>query len=57
LTNREWEVAELIVRGEQTKSVAAALHVSPRTVETHLASVYRKLGIGSRTDLKGLLHH
>jgi DNA-binding NarL/FixJ family response regulator len=57
LTNREWEVAELIVRGEQTKSVAAALHVSPRTVETHLASVYRKLGIGSRADLKGLLHH
>lgn len=51
LTDREWEVVQLVARGERTQGAAAALHISPRTVETHLASIYRKLGIGSRREL------
>lgn len=56
LTEREWEIAQRIGRGERTKTVAEALVVSPRTVETHLASVYRKLGIRSRSELVMLLN-
>jgi DNA-binding NarL/FixJ family response regulator len=51
LTEREWEVVQLLIRGERTRGAAEALRISPRTVETHLASVYRKLGIGSRSEL------
>jgi len=55
LTEREWEVAQHVGRGERTKAVADALHLSPRTVETHLASIYRKLAIRSRKELMRLL--
>lgn len=55
LTDREWAVASLVGRGEKTRMVAAVLHVSPRTVESHLASVYRKLGVASRAGLAALL--
>ena len=48
-------MANLVGRGERTKSVATLLHLSPRTVETHLASVYRKLGVTSRSELVVLL--
>lgn len=44
-------MAERVGRGERTRAVAAALHLSPRTVESHLASVYRKLGVSSRSEL------
>jgi DNA-binding CsgD family transcriptional regulator len=33
------------------KEIAAALFVGERTVETHMASIYRKLNVRSRTDL------
>jgi pimeloyl-ACP methyl ester carboxylesterase/DNA-binding CsgD family transcriptional regulator len=51
LSRREREIALLASRGETATAIAAHLFVSKRTVETHLASVYRKLGIGSKTDL------
>ena len=37
--------------GAQTKQVAAALFVSPKTVEGHLTNIYAKLGVHSRTEL------
>src|SRR5579875_3753669 len=55
LTEREWAVAARVGRGERTKAVASALHLSPRTVETHLASVYRKLGVATQAELALLL--
>ena len=51
LTATERRVAELVGRGLQTKQVAAALFVSPKTVEGHLTRIYGKLGVGSRTEL------
>ena len=51
LTPTERRVAELVGQGLQTKQVAAALFVSPKTVEGHLTRIYGKLGVRSRTEL------
>ena len=48
LTAREREVALLAAGGRSSRDIADRLHLSARTVETHLARVYRKLGITSR---------
>jgi DNA-binding NarL/FixJ family response regulator len=44
-------VAELIAAGATNRDAAAALFVGVRTVETHVASIYRKLGVRSRAEL------
>ena len=54
LTQRETEVARLASRGLSDKEIADELVLSIRTVQSHLASAYRKLGIGSRAELAGL---
>jgi DNA-binding CsgD family transcriptional regulator len=51
LTPSEERVARLAASGLTNREVAAALIVSRKTVEAHLASVYRKLGIHSRAEL------
>lgn len=51
LTPTEQKVADLIVTGRRTKEVAAALYLSPKTVELHLTRVYRKYGVRSRVEL------
>lgn len=51
LTPTEERVAELVAEGCSNKEVAAALFVSVRTVEGHLAKIYGKLGVRSRTAL------
>ena len=51
LTPSEQRVAELAVSGMTNRDVAAALFISPKTVEANLARVYRKLGIRSRVEL------
>jgi DNA-binding CsgD family transcriptional regulator len=55
LTGRESEVAGLAAGGLTDRQIAARLVVSVRTVESHLASSYRKLGVSSRADLAGVL--
>lgn len=55
LTDREWAVAQQVIRGERTKTIAESLHLSPRTVESHLASLFRKFGVTSRGELAALL--
>jgi DNA-binding NarL/FixJ family response regulator len=47
LTSREREVLQLLSEGHPTKAVAKALHVSPRTVETHRSQIMRKLDLHS----------
>lgn len=51
LTPTELQVAELAASGMTNRDVAAALFISPKTVEANLARVYRKLGIHSRAEL------
>jgi DNA-binding CsgD family transcriptional regulator len=51
LTVTERRVADLIAAGATNRDAAAALFVSVRTVETHVASIYRKLGVRSRAEL------
>jgi DNA-binding CsgD family transcriptional regulator len=51
LSVSERRVAELAATGMTNREVAAALFVSPKTVESNLARVYRKLGIRTRAEL------
>ena len=48
LTSREVEVLRLVASGMSSARVAEELFLSPRTVDTHLTSIYRKLGVSSR---------
>lgn len=51
LTPQELQIALLLAGGRTTREAAAALSISPKTVEYNLRSVYRKLGIGPRGEL------
>jgi DNA-binding NarL/FixJ family response regulator len=51
LSPRETELLRLIALGHTSAEIAAKLHVSRRTVETHRARVYDKLGLKSRAEL------
>ena len=51
LSRREREVALLASRGETAPSIAEKLFISERTVESHLVSVYAKLGVASKAEL------
>jgi DNA-binding CsgD family transcriptional regulator len=48
LSERERDVLRLVAGGLSDKEVAARLVISPRTVQTHLTSIYSKLGVNSR---------
>jgi DNA-binding CsgD family transcriptional regulator len=51
LTPQELQVAAHVAEGKTNREVGAALYLSHKTVESHLARVYRKLGINSRAEL------
>ena len=55
LTPSERRVAELVAAGRSNKEVAAILSVSTRTVENHLARIYAKLDVRTRTALAARL--
>jgi DNA-binding CsgD family transcriptional regulator len=54
LTSAERRTAELAGRGLSNREIAEVLHLTTSTIEFHLTRVYRKLGIRSREQLKGL---
>ena len=49
LTAREGEVLRLVAQGMTNQQVAEQLIISPRTVNTHLTSIYGKIGVTSRS--------
>lgn len=51
LTAHELRIARMAAAGGSYKSIAAELFLSPRTIETHLSAVYRKLGVRNRAEL------
>lgn len=53
LTEREQEIARLVLRGESTVQIADALAISANTVQQHLKSIFDKTGVRSRRDLVG----
>jgi DNA-binding CsgD family transcriptional regulator len=55
LTPHELQVAAIVARGATNREAAAALFVSPKTIDFHLRNVYRKLGVRSRSELAHLL--
>jgi DNA-binding NarL/FixJ family response regulator len=55
LTTSEHRVAVLAAGGKSNREIAQALYVTPKTVEVHLSSTYRKLQISSRRDLEAAL--
>ena len=55
LTPQERQIARLLAEGKTTREAAAAVFLSPKTVEYHLSHVYRKLGIRSRQELREAL--
>jgi DNA-binding CsgD family transcriptional regulator len=56
LTDREAEVLSQIAAGSSNKEVAAALVISEKTVARHLANIYLKLGVSSRTAAAAWAH-
>src|SRR5579872_6738912 len=57
LTKQEYIVLALVAEGWRTARIAQELNLSPRTVETHLAHIYSKLGVSSRTEAAIYVFH
>lgn len=50
LTTRELDVLELVADGRSNRDIGTALEISDHTVKFHLASIYGKLGVSTRTE-------
>jgi two-component system, NarL family, response regulator DegU len=50
LTSREREVLRLIVQGKTNQAIALALHISEKTVEKYIRSIFTKLNVASRVE-------
>jgi DNA-binding CsgD family transcriptional regulator len=54
LSARQAEIAQLVATGKSNREIADVLSLSDRTVETHIAALFAKLGVRSRTELAAL---
>ncbi|WP_066909533.1 helix-turn-helix domain-containing protein [Mycobacterium interjectum] len=53
MTRREHEVLQLLAGGQSDAQIAAALHISTRTVSCHVSKILLKLGAANRTQAAG----
>ncbi|MFP5311769.1 MAG: helix-turn-helix domain-containing protein, partial [Actinomycetes bacterium] len=51
LSEREKEVARLVLDGKTYREIGEAIYISPRTAEHHIARIRRRLGAENRSDL------
>jgi DNA-binding CsgD family transcriptional regulator len=51
LTEREKQIASLVVDRRTNPEIAETLFLSPKTVETHMRNIFRKLDVGSRVEV------
>jgi DNA-binding NarL/FixJ family response regulator len=56
LTRREVEVLAQVASGASNRDAATVLHISEATLRRHLANIYAKLGVGSRTAAAAWAH-
>jgi DNA-binding NarL/FixJ family response regulator len=58
LSDRESEILALITQGKSNADVARLTYLSPNTIKSYIRSIYRKIGVGSRTQavLWGVAH-
>ena len=50
ISEREMEILKLAARGMSNQNIATQLYLSHRTVQAHLANIFRKMDVGSRTE-------
>lgn len=55
ITKREREVLEGLMSGQTYRAIAESLYISPRTVETHIQTIFRKCGVNSRAKMVRLI--
>jgi DNA-binding NarL/FixJ family response regulator len=51
LSEREGDVARLVAEGLTNKKIAAELYLSEKTIEKHIARIFDKLGVSTRTQI------
>ncbi|MCG8485112.1 MAG: helix-turn-helix transcriptional regulator [Clostridia bacterium] len=56
LTNREWEIIELVMDGFSNQEISDILFISATTVKKHLSNIFKKLNVNSRTQLIKVIH-
>ena len=56
LTQREWAVLEMIAAGRTDRAIAEALHLSQKTVEGHVSTLFRKLRLPASYDRNRRVH-
>jgi DNA-binding NarL/FixJ family response regulator len=54
LSPRELDVLRLLVAGHHDREIATALRISPRTIQTHVASLFAKFGVNSRVEVTAI---
>ena len=57
LTQRERDVLELLAAGHSDAAIATALHISPKTANSHVCAIMAKLGVHKRTHAAAYAHH
>ena len=55
LSDREFDIINLIIEGKNNSEIAEQLFISQNTVKNHIANIYKKLGINNRTKLVNMV--